>query len=185
MRVLEILHDRTMPVTEEELAARVARSSGAGTAPTTSREEAHVRLRHVDLPKLADAGLVAWDEDDGTVTAAAYPPPYDGTGLHDSAFGRVDEREDDEGTAVAVNVPEGRRGAVLTILESRNAPQRRDDLAREVAAREADGEPSTEVVEEVQVTLHHVHLPKLDDAGLIDYDADEGMVSATDHGGLR
>lgn len=173
-RVLEILNDLTTPVAEEELAAELAGRSGGGPVRTLSGRAARIELRHVHLPTLADAGFVTWDENDATVTAAAHPARYDGT------FERVDGGENDEGTDGIVDAPNGRRRAVLGILESRYGPQGRDDLAREVAVREAGEEPSTEAVEEVLVTLHHVHLPKLEHAGLVDYDADEGMVSSTD-----
>ena len=34
----------------------------------------------------------------------------------------------------------------------------------------------------VALSLHHLHLPKLDDAGFVDYDADARTVAATDRG---
>lgn len=172
-RVLEIVHDRR-PVSEEELAAELAGRSGSGTGRTRSRREARIELRHVHLPTLADAGFVTWDETDATVTAAVHPARYD------CPSGRVDEREVGAGADGVVDDSNRRRRTVLSILESGNGPHERAELAREVADREAGGEASTEAVEEVLVALHHVHLPKLEDAGLVDYDADEGVVSATD-----
>jgi hypothetical protein len=44
-----------------------------------------------------------------------------------------------------------------------------DEVAEYVAARQSASD--TRTPEQVQVRLHHVGLPKLDDAGLIDYDA--------------
>ncbi|NHN61054.1 MULTISPECIES: hypothetical protein [Halorussus] len=48
-----------------------------------------------------------------------------------------------------------------------------DELARQVAAQTADREPS-EVSEEecdrMRATLHHEHLPRLRDYGIVDYD---------------
>lgn len=43
-----------------------------------------------------------------------------------------------------------------------------------------DLEPS-EAVQQVLLTLHHTHLPKLEAAGLIDQDSDRGTVTITDH----
>ncbi len=51
-----------------------------------------------------------------------------------------------------------------------------DDLTSRVIARELmDGDGPVDP-ESVSATLHHVHLPKLADAGLIEYDADAHVV---------
>lgn len=139
-----------------------------------ARREARIYLRHVDLPKLADADLITWDEPDGTVTSVVRPP------LYVSRFERTTETTDDQGEDFVEDASVERRRAVVTALESLDGPRERADLAREVAAREADGEPATGAVEEVAVALHHVHLPKLERAGLLEYDADEGTVSRPD-----
>lgn len=178
-RALSILHGRATPTTERELASELAGPPGAGPDRMRSRREAHIQLRHVHLPKLADAGFVTWDEDDATVTVADHPAVYDRT------FVPVDERDDDDGTDVVEDAPNGRRRTVLTVLESRDGPQERADVAREVAGREAEGEPSFEAVEEILVSLHHVHLPKLAHAGLVEYDPDEGTVSTTANRGRQ
>lgn len=45
------------------------------------------------------------------------------------------------------------------------------ELRDAVASRESEtGLPSQETVDRVAISLKHSHLPKLDDAGLIDYD---------------
>lgn len=163
---------------ERELAAELAWSRRAGPARALSREETHVELRHVHLPKLADADLVTWDVDEATVVETATPATDERT--FDRGVSEGDEWDD-----VLAHDPDGRRRSVLTILESRGGSLGRADLAHEVAAREADGEPSTETVEEVLVTLHHVHLPKLEAAGLVEYDAAEGTASSTDHRGSQ
>lgn len=173
-RVVEVLNDRSTPVTERELATELA--GGPEPWREDAREEARIYLRHVDLPRLADAGLVAWDEPDGTVTSAA-EPPVDG-----SRFERATGTPDDRGDDVVGDASVERRRAAMTVLESRDGPQERADLAREVAALEADGEPAIGAVEAVEVALHHVHLPKLERAGRLEYDAEEGMVSRDDSG---
>lgn len=44
------------------------------------------------------------------------------------------------------------------------------DLIAEVVARETDSETDAERYEAVAIELRHTHLPKLADAGLVDYD---------------
>lgn len=41
-------------------------------------------------------------------------------------------------------------------------------------------EVSGEVLEEVEQTLHHLHLPKLAAAGVVEYDPDRGLVEPTE-----
>lgn len=76
-----------------------------------------------------------------------------------------------------------RRRTVLTILADRQSSMGIKELATAVAAREKETAPATlseSTVHEVHVTLHHVHLPKLDDVALVDYDRDERTVETTD-----
>ena len=75
-----------------------------------------------------------------------------------------------------------RRRAVLSILAGRQSPTNVQDLAHTIAVRENDVAPaslSESTIREVHVTLHHVHLPKLDEASLIDYDREEQTVETT------
>ena len=64
----------------------------------------------------------------------------------------------------------------LDILARQKGSIELDDLARELVERE-DGDPlDREVVERVAGRLHHVHLPKMSDLGLVDYDEGIGRV---------
>lgn len=77
-----------------------------------------------------------------------------------------------------------RRRVVLDSLAEAEPPVRVDDLARRVAARERRGDragepgrgPPEGAVRRVHVSLHHTHLPKLAEAGLLDYDPDHQVV---------
>lgn len=77
---------------------------------------------------------------------------------------------------------DGRRRVVVDSLTEADAPMDVRELARRVAARErsgagdAPGSPPPDAVHRVHVSLHHAHLPKLDDAGLVEYDADRQVV---------
>lgn len=69
-----------------------------------------------------------------------------------------------------------RRREVVDVLSGRSEPIELSDLAAGIAARERGTEPEERFVEQVAVTLHHVHLPKLADAGVIGYDPSAGRI---------
>lgn len=64
------------------------------------------------------------------------------------------------------------RRCVLEQLERTADPIDVDELAKRVAARVDGGRRETRLV------LHHNHLPKLDDYGVVDYDRTAGTVSS-------
>lgn len=69
-----------------------------------------------------------------------------------------------------------RRLRVLAVLEAAPAPLSLGELGRRVARAETDGESADDA--EVRISLAHVHLPKLDDAGIVRYDRDDRTVAA-------
>lgn len=60
------------------------------------------------------------------------------------------------------------RRITLDVLTARSHAIHLDELATQVAARE--GPTDEGAVERVRITLHHQHLPKLADLGLVAYD---------------
>lgn len=72
-----------------------------------------------------------------------------------------------------------RRHAVLALAE-RASQTSLADLATAVGARETDREPEQVpmgLAKRIQVTLHHTHLPRLADSGIVEYDVDAKMVA--------
>ena len=67
------------------------------------------------------------------------------------------------------------RRAVIAVLADEEEPVDLSDLAAAVAAR-ADGVSGER---EAKATLHHCHLPKLEAAAVVDYDADTRRVEAS------
>lgn len=64
-----------------------------------------------------------------------------------------------------------RRRVAFNILETRKTPIELMELATAIATQEVDADvPETEYVERVATALHHNHLPKMDQLGVIDYD---------------
>lgn len=73
-----------------------------------------------------------------------------------------------------------RRRAVVASLGDASGLQTLDDVAAAVTTHEAD---TTEAdTAEIATTLHHIHLPKLTEADLIEYDPQQKTVYLTDTG---
>ncbi|WP_135828607.1 DUF7344 domain-containing protein [Halorussus halobius] len=76
-----------------------------------------------------------------------------------------------------------RRRYVLYYLQRYGGPVELGPLAEQVAAWENDAtvpEVSPSQRKSVYSALHQTHLPKLEAAGVLDYDADRGLVSPTE-----
>ncbi|WIV66281.1 DUF7344 domain-containing protein [Natrialbaceae archaeon AArc-T1-2] len=73
-----------------------------------------------------------------------------------------------------------RRRYLLWILHERDAVDV-EELSSRIATREAEPtQPNTDDRRQrVEISLHHNHLPRLADHGVIEYDAERGTVSAT------
>lgn len=71
-----------------------------------------------------------------------------------------------------------RRRYVLWYLDRNAGPTSIDILSRRIAAHEAEttAGPTQRDERAVRSSLHHVHLPMLVDAGLVTYDAQQGVV---------
>jgi len=69
-----------------------------------------------------------------------------------------------------------RRRITLSVLADASTPIDARTVARRVADREETGGVTTDRIEEIHVSLHHIHLPALADVGLAAYDAERGIV---------
>lgn len=90
---------------------------------------------------------------------------------------RSDRSAADDATLEAL--ADDRRRIAVDCLPAPGEPVALADLARDVAVRESDDsfdEISDERLASVERTLYHVHLPKLDDADLVAFDANARTV---------
>lgn len=71
-----------------------------------------------------------------------------------------------------------RRRTLLRLLEQDGTRERYtlESLATAIAQTEREDELGAIPSRRVSAALHHNHLPKLDDAGIVDYDADAARV---------
>jgi len=75
------------------------------------------------------------------------------------------------------------RRRTLSVLQGADGAIALDDLAAEVVADASDATPeevSRDRRERIATSLHHCHLPKLDDADVVTYDSAGNRVAATE-----
>lgn len=170
-RIIRILQECPGAVSVESLAEQlsdVAPDSGSGgTAPGTV-ESLQIHLHHVHLPKLAEGGFVDWNQE-ARVVAATDHPAYDAR--------LSEEPVSIEGwDSIAPLLADDSRREALAIAESEDGPITREELARELASREADGQPAETLVEDAHLRLHHHYLPMFEEVGLVEYDQEDATV---------
>ncbi|QLG60954.1 DUF7344 domain-containing protein [Halorarum salinum] len=166
-----------LPLTE--LATRVA-ARERGVEPAEVSDDRHesvlISLHHTHVPKLAEAGAV--DRAGRSESAVVRPT----TSVSDGDWTEAVEaavREEGAGEAVTALLADPRRAHVAELLGEADGPLALDDVATAVAEAEHEGPPgpSERAVTSTAVSLHHSHLPKLADVGVVEYDADERTVS--------
>ncbi len=68
------------------------------------------------------------------------------------------------------------RRIILGVLANSESPLTLRELAELVAEREAGGNSVNDGVDRAVIELHHNHLPRIEEAGLIRYDAESNHV---------
>lgn len=172
--VLETLSE-TGPIALESLAEHlVARRRGIPIAevPDDAHERAVVGLYHTHLQRLSDAGFVEHDGDGEEATVAL------ASAVDADRVRELIETGEGNWTALDVLLSADRRRHVVSLLTTAERTLPLDELAEAVAVLERGDvdEPGADDLDSVRISLHHVHLPRLDDAGVVDYDPDERTV---------
>lgn len=73
-----------------------------------------------------------------------------------------------------------RRRHVVAALADRTTEITLDELVSTITSRNLAGSEATDPAatkKRIKIALHHVHLPKLDDAGVVEYDPDARTVT--------
>ena len=130
--------------------AETATTDGAGRSVDVIRLD----LEHLQLPALTHAGLLEWDRSADTVEPTDHPV------YGDDRFRQLVAAGDglDEVIDCLAN---GRRSRIVSTLIDRDRPMAVDDLVDALA------EDIPAPREAVRISLEHLHLPKLEDAGLV------------------
>ncbi|XVH33232.1 DUF7344 domain-containing protein (plasmid) [Haloferacaceae archaeon DSL9] len=191
-RLLGIVHEREPTresLTRRELAAALVsdvheRSEDRERAENLRRTLA--LLHHAHLPRLAHVGLIDYDPDRDSISAADHPAFRD-SGLLAVMRGETGSGSDSLDALFGTLADAGRR-TILDVLSHQFGPIHTDTLAREIGAKErgtSESAVSDEDVRRILVRLRHVQLPHLAEAELIKYDGKEGHVAYTGHPELR
>lgn len=80
---------------------------------------------------------------------------------------------------------DSKRRQVLEYLDFEDASASLDTLAKYVARRQTNpgcSAVSAETIDSMRTDLHHTHVPKLAQCGMVDYDEDADRVELTDTG---
>lgn len=182
--ILLLLQDRTSAIGLQELATNlVAEEQDKPLVEVTPADVERISadLVHTHLPKLDDAGLITWDRATKTVATTNHPA------LPDPKFRRIIDTAVDGWDDVLANLSSKRRRVILSILKDHDGAMARAELATAVIARDDDAavaDQPTASTEDLLGKLHHVHLPKLQQADLVSYDGDTGTVSYEGHPAL-
>lgn len=69
------------------------------------------------------------------------------------------------------------RRLALDALAARTDATDLSELAADVATRKEGGAVGSETVEQLEISLHHAHLPIMDELGVVDYDPESRIAT--------
>lgn len=165
-----LLAERSKPISQTALSLQLAvRESNRSIDTLTSRQIERVEreLHHRDLPMLESVALVDWDRPEETVRRT------DHAVYRDPKFRAVLTEDADFWDDLLHNIADTRRRRLLGILYDAGERVPVDTAVTKLLAQEvSDGGDKTvsgDRVSSVRSELHHVHLPKLAAADLIEW----------------
>lgn len=181
--ILRFLLENGSSVREQELANHLLTidKNKSTTSRTHSRDQPdRIELYHILLPQLADFNLVSWDNEAGIIEKGAHPA------LDDQRFRQLLQAEIEGFDEALAHIANKRNRVLLTILKHADTSMTLTDLARELVRADASIlTPDPQTVKEVLVPLYHIHLPALDNDGLVEFDIETGRATYVDHPGVE
>ncbi|MFB6305039.1 MAG: hypothetical protein ABEH47_07725, partial [Haloferacaceae archaeon] len=152
----------------DELSARLA------AREASDRGSIRIDLRHRCLPKLETVGWIERRRG-GLVVDEPFPLDHGRLSVPD-----VRDPEHPDWEAISALLARSRRLELASLVADRPRPVSVEDLAAELSSGARGTDESRPAADRTLLTeFRHVDLPKLDDVGLIEYDAREGTVAGT------
>lgn len=175
-RILSLVADQRSPLTERDLAVRLAaleEQKPPSLVSASERESRLLALHHQKLPKLTTAGLIKRTPA-GITLVPWFPIDLENYGV---SVPPADDPEDPAWDLLAAIVERPYRQHVLTLVEDAAAPIPLEALATELVDHDqialAPAERDRDLFE---ARLHHLDLPKLASLGVLEYDYEERTV---------
>lgn len=175
-RVLSLLADESSPLTERDLAVRLAALEEQHPPSLVSAPESRARLivlHHQKLPKLEAAGLVKRTPA-GISLVPWFPLDLESYGI---VVPPADDPDDPAWDLVAAVVERPYRRHVLSLVEAATEPISLETLANALLEREDDVDGLD--ADQLETRLHHIDLPKLTALDVLEYDHGERTVRAS------
>jgi len=176
-RILSILLERSQPMPSRELSVQVAAQEAdvsPAEIPAPERESVRTELEHRYLPKLERVGWVDGGPDGLTATVFR-PAPADVLSLP-----ALHEPEHPHWDPISTVLARPYRIAVVALLANQPQPLPLEQLAERLRAYEQGSwEDALPTRQKLCIQLYHVDLPKLADAGLVEFDIAAQTVART------
>jgi hypothetical protein len=170
--VLDYLRDHETPASlgsVTDYVASVQNGVDVDEVSTQERKRVYVSLFQTHLPKMADQAALRFDNDEGTVACA------ERTELFIQYLDLYQESNVDISPGTLFNTLKRRRcRLVIQYLSDDGGPVGLTDLSVFVAARKfdvAESDVTDQQKKRVYISLYQTHLPKLDDVGLVNFNA--------------
>ena len=165
--LLSVLRNTVGSTTELDLAVEVAAREGDGRPDASEVDRVRTTLVHSHLPKLERAGLIRRGPD-GRVALTADSP------VRTPRFQMLLRTAGSWDADVEV-LSDRRRREILSVLSESRGQLDIDELADRLAAADRASTGGADE-SDVRVSLHHVHLPKLASAGIVEYDPERRTI---------